>query len=308
LKKRVFITGATGFIGRALTEKLCRDSAFVRILTGDVKKAENIFLNNHTIEIFDKDRNYDPVTVSMLMEESEVVINLAGASIGAKRWNEDYKELIYTSRVGMTKLLVDAINFCKKKPACFINISGTGFYGSGNDTVLNETSPDGDDFLASLCKDWEAEALKADYYGVRTVIMRTGLVLGKNSEALKKLLLSNKFLISTFHGSGKQWISWIHIADLINLFEFTFENESLTGIVNAVSPEPVTNKEFTNSLSKFRKTFLTLPIPGFMLKILAGEFAEYLITGQRVIPEKALNAGFTFGLPDLKSALAEILD
>lgn len=308
MKKRIFITGATGLIGKSLTDKLCRDGAYVRILTGNLQLAKKQFHNNYTMEFFDRDRNNDPILISKLLDESDVVINLSGTGIGSKRWTPEYKQLLYSSRINSTKMLVDSMRLCKNKPGCLINVSAVGVYGSGKDEIINENSTTGSDFLAELCKDWEAEALKAEKINVRTVIMRTGIVLSRDALSLEKLLLPNKFFISSYQGSGKQWISWIHISDLINLFEFAIENESISGFLNATSPLPVTNKDFTVTLSEFRKTIITLPVPGFMLKLIAGEFAGYLLTGQRVIPEKALNAGFEFSFPDLRSALADVLN
>lgn len=308
MKKRIFITGATGLIGKSLTEKLCKEGAYVKMLTGNIQIAKQEFKNYYTIEFYDRDKNNDPILVSKLIDESDVVINLAGASIGGKRWTAEYKDLLYSSRIKTTKMLVDSIRLCKNKPACLINISGVGVYGSQNNEILDESSPAGDDFLSELCKDWESEALKAEMYNVRTVIMRTGIVLSKDALSLEKLLTSNKFFISSYQGSGKQWISWIHISDLINLFGLVIENESVSGYLNATSPEPVTNKDFSKALSGFRKTIITLPVPGFILKLIAGEFAEYLLTGQRVVPAKALKEGFRFEFPELKSALGDILN
>ena len=308
MKKRIFITGATGLIGKSLTEKLCKEGAYVKMLTGNIQIAKQEFKNYYTIEFYDRDKNNDPILVSKLIDESDVVINLAGASIGGKRWTAEYKDLLYSSRIKTTKMLVDSIRLCKNKPACLINISGVGVYGSQNNEILDESSPAGDDFLSELCKDWESEALKAEMYNVRTVIMRTGIVLSKDALSLEKLLTSNKFFISSYQGSGKQWISWIHISDLINLFGLVIENESVSGYLNATSPESVTNKDFSKALSGFRKTIITLPVPGFILKLIAGEFAEYLLTGQRVVPAKALKEGFRFEFPELKSALGDILN
>jgi len=308
MKKKIFVTGATGLIGTSLVKHLAGEGAYIKILSGNLKKAKEEFKNIYAIEFIDRAKYNHPSMLVSYMEGTDVIINLAGAGVGEKRWTDEYKDILYSSRIQTTKMIVDSIRLCRSKPHCLINISGTGYYGFRKDEVLHESSSAGVDFLAELCKDWEAEAMKAEKYNVRTVILRTGIVLSKSGGALEKLLQPYKFFVNTFQGSGKQWISWIHLEDLINMFELIIQNETIKGFMNAVSPGPVTNREFGKVISGFKKTFLTMPVPGFMLKIVAGKFAENLLNGQRVIPEKALAYGFKYRYPDLKSALKNLLE
>lgn len=307
MNKKIFITGATGLIGTSLVNYLCEKGAYVKILCGNIKQAKKSFDKNYTLEYFDKSKYHDSGFVAGLINETDVVINLAGANVGAKRWNTDYKELIYNSRIETTKLIVESIKICKTKPECLINMSGAGIYGFRDDEKLDEESTYGNDFLAKVCIDWESEARKVTFYGVREVSVRSGIVLTKKGGALEKLMLPYNYFMGAYQGSGRQWMPWIHIEDLIRLFVFMIENKSVSGPVNAASPEPVTNLEFAKTLAEIKKSKIMLPVPGLLLKIIAGEFAENLLTGQRVYPVKAITSGYEFMYPDLKSALLNLI-
>lgn len=305
--KKILVTGATGFIGKEIVKHLCGKGAYIKILTGDVKKAKSLFGRNCIVEFYYRYDYEDPDSLKNLLEDTYAVINLAGENVGNKRWTKKYKEKIYSSRIDTANLLTDAIKLCTKKPECFISMSGVGIYGFRGEEIVTEDSGFGNDFLAKLCIDWEQAALKSADNNLRVILLRTGIVLSGREGPLKELLSPFKFYSGAYLGSGKQYISWIHIEDLINIFSFILENTACYGAVNAVSPEPVTNKQFSSEIGKIKKTLLLLPVPSFMVRIIVGEFAKSLLTGQRVIPEKLLNDGFRFNYPDISSALINLI-
>lgn len=306
MKKKILITGGTGLIGRKIVNELCIQGAFVKILTRNVKKARVLFSNSYALEFLDSKKYDDPLILKSVIEETDAVINLAGMNVGDRRWNEAFKEEIYSSRINTTKLLVDSIKLSQNKPDSFISASGVGVYGDKKDERINEDSLTGNDFLADVCVDWENEALKAADLGVRVVILRTGIVLDKNDGALPELIMPFKFYIGAYQGNGRQWFSWIHTDDIVQIYLLALENTKIEGIVNAVSPDPVTNKSFIKSVSEFKKTLFLIPVPAFVMKIVAGEFAWNLLTGQKVFPDKLVREGYNFKFPDLNSALSDL--
>ncbi len=306
MKKKILITGGTGLIGRKIVNELCIQGAFVKILTRNVKKARVLFSNSYALEFLDSKKYDDPLILKSVIEETDAVINLAGMNVGDRRWNEAFKEEIYSSRINTTKLLVDSIKLSQNKPDSFISASGVGVYGDKKDERINEDSLTGNDFLADVCVDWENEALKAADLGVRVVILRTGIVLDKNDGALPELIMPFKFYIGAYQGNGRQWFSWIHIDDIVQIYLLALENTKIEGIVNAVSPDPVTNKSFIKSVSEFKKTLFLIPVPAFVMKIVVGEFAWNLLTGQKVFPDKLVKVGYNFKFPDLNSALSDL--
>ncbi|MBK7254455.1 MAG: TIGR01777 family protein [Ignavibacteria bacterium] len=306
MKKKILITGGTGLIGRKIVNELCIQGAFVKILTRNVKKARVLFSNSYALEFLDSKKYDDPLILKSVIEETDAVINLAGMNVGDRRWNEAFKEEIYSSRINTTKLLVDSIKLSQNKPDSFISASGVGVYGDKKDERINEDSLTGNDFLADVCVDWENEALKAADLGVRVVILRTGIVLDKNDGALPELIMPFKFYIGAYQGNGRQWFSWIHKDDIVQIYLLALENTKIEGIVNAVSPDPVTNKSFIKSVSEFKKTLFQIPVPAFVMKIVAGEFAWNLLTGQKVFPDKLVREGYNFKFPDLNSALSDL--
>ena len=307
MSKKILITGGTGLIGRKIVNELCREGVYVKLLTTDIEKAKSVFEKNYTIETLKWSSFKNPQSLKTVMDGTDAIINLAGANVGDKRWNKKYKEILYNSRIDTTKLLVDTIRICKNRPQVFISASGVGVYGFREDEIIDENSSTGDDFLAILCRDWENEAMKAVESNIRVVVIRTGLVLDKNDGALKQLLTPFKFFVGGKLGSGKQWFSWIHIEDILRMYLFALEKDKLFGAVNGTSPNPVTNKMFANTLGDVINRPSVIPVPEFALKIAVGEFAKNLITGQRVIPAKAIKAGFEFGFPELKEALKNLL-
>ena len=234
------------------------------------------------------------------IEGSDVVIHLAGAPI-LRRWNETYKNEIYHSRIDTTRKIVSAIQNVTKKPRVFLSGSAIGIYNPV-DSHTEESSRFADDFMAKVCKDWEMEAIRASD-ATRVVIFRTGVVLGKEGGALKTMFTPFKIGLGGMIGNGKQSFSWIHIADLLDAFIFAIENEALSGIVNAVAPEPTTNFHFTKTFGKVLNQPAVMRVPVLALKMMYGEGAAALTTGQKVFPEKLLQAGFPFKYPTIEKAL-----
>ncbi|MBL8006925.1 MAG: TIGR01777 family oxidoreductase [Ignavibacteria bacterium] len=308
MNKRVLVTGATGLIGKGIVKELCSQGAYVKVIARNTKKAKGIFREQLMAEIIDLNMMNRPLKLRQVIEETDAVINLAGTNLSSKRWDEDFKSEIYLSRTGITKLITDTIKISDNKPECFVSASGAGYYGFRGDEELDENSSNpGNDFLSSLCRDWESEALLSAQENVRVVLMRTGIVFDKSEGALPELLKPFKFFAGAYLGNGKQWMSWIHIADIIRLYLFAVQNDKIYGPLNGTSPDPVTNKILCQSIGKYKNTKLLLPVPEFALKIAVGEFAENLYNGQKVMPLKALESGFVFSYPTLKSALDNLL-
>ena len=253
---------------------------------------------------------WNPVREEMdeaAFENISCIISLAGVSIAGKRWTRKRKQEIINSRIQSTDFLYEKLRTVKNNVKTFISASGTGYYGNRKDEWLTEVSAPGNDFLSTCCRYWEGSALKVSTLGIRTVIFRIGIVLSREEGALPKLALPVKLFVGSPLGSGRQFISWIHYADLSALFFKAADDSSLQGIYNAVAPEPVTNKEFIKILAKtlHRPMFLP-PVPSFILKIILGELATAITGGQRVSGQKITDAGFRFQFSRLDEALRNI--
>ena len=295
---KALITGSTGFVGQHLAKKIPE-----AVVTGrSIEKLKKVF-GEREARKWDGSGNAEP----SFLDGVDTVYNLAGESIFNGRWNAVKKERIRASRIEGTRHLVDIISQTENRPATLICSSAVGYYGSRGDEVLTEHSAAGDDFLANVCRDWEKEALRAEEYGVRVVLIRTGVVLGADGGALAQMLLPFKVGVGGRLGSGRQYMSWIHIDDLIGIMLFARENTKLRGPVNAVAPNPLTNSEFTSTLAASLHRPAILPAPGFALKIALGEFANVLLGSQRVAPEALQEAGYTYAFPELKAALKDLL-
>ena len=300
---RIFMTGGTGFVGTALVRQLVAQGHEVSILTRNsssdrVAGGSVIFIHGNPTKMGSwQDR----------ADENDVCINLAGASI-FRRWTQKAKTLMRESRLQTTKNLVAALARRKGKDTVLLSTSAVGYYGFHEAEIQDEGSPPGDDYLANLARDWEKEALRAEQYGVRVIICRFGIVLGRGGGALNQMVpLFQKGLGSPL-GSGNQWFSWIHEQDLVNIFPFLIEQRALSGPINLTAPEPVTNAAFTKALGRAlgRPTFLPA-VPGFVLKMIKGEFGTLLLKGQRVIPKRLIDAGFRFQFPAIKDALNDLV-
>ena len=238
------------------------------------------------------------------LEGLDAVVHLAGENVSGLRWTDEKKKAIRDSRVLGTRSIVEAISRLEKKPEVFIASSAIGFYGERGDEEVTESSAPGNNFLAGVCRDWEAESRRAEDAGIRTVLLRTGIVLTKEGGALGTMLLPFKLGVGGVVGSGKQWMSWISMDDHIAVIEFAIENENLRGAVNSVAPNPVTNEEFTKTLGEvlYRPTFL--PLPEFAVSMVFGEMGDaLLLASTKVIPKRLLDAGFEFKYRNLKQAI-----
>lgn len=302
--KKILITGATGSIGRNLAQQLIARGDEVIVFTRNPKSAQKKIPNATKCVKWEYDRLTDWL---IELNDIDVVVHLAGANLGARRWNEEYKKLAYDSRILSTRNLVEAIKAVEQKPKVFICSSAVGIYGNRYDELLDETSSLGDDFMAHICKDWEKEAEKVEQHGIRRVSVRTGLVMQKDEGVLKKMLLPFKLFIGGLLGSGRQWFPWIHIDDIVGIYMHAIDNEKVSGTINGASPSIVTMKEFSKTLGKILKRPSIFPVPKSIMKIVAGEVAEYAVMSQRTSVEKIIKAGYKFKFENLEEALKELL-
>ncbi|HDH12357.1 MAG TPA: TIGR01777 family protein [Nitrospirae bacterium] len=292
---RILITGGTGFIGSALNRDL-RSAGHNVIISTRRRTASKGMLSWNPPELIPGD----------IISNIDAVINLAGESIASGRWTKTRKALIMSSRINTTRALVQSIQDANPKPKVFISASAIGYYGPHEDESVTEAAPPGSDFLAEVCKAWEAEALKAEGLGVRVVTVRIGAVLEADGGALPQMIIPFKLFLGGPIGSGKQWFSWIHRDDMAGIIKHALEDDSITGPLNAVAPNPVTNKEFSKALGKALHRPSCLAVPGFVVKLALGELGDMLLTGQRVLPEKALKSGYKFKYPEVDEALRAI--
>jgi len=295
---KIALTGATGFLGTKLSRSLLEAGHSVRAL---VRRRDDRIPAAVQIHEWDSALGEPPPES---LEDVDAVIHLAGEPV-ARRWNPEVKRLIRGSRVDGTRHLVNALSTQARRPRVLICASAIGIYGSRGDEVLTEASEPGDDFLARVVVDWEKSAELAEALGIRVVRLRLGVVLGEGG-ALAKMLPPFRFGVGGRIGSGRQWMSWIHIDDVIGLIQFALEND-VAGPVNATAPEPVTNAGFTRELAAVLHRPAFFPVPKFALKLIFGEMAEVIIASQRVLPAVALKAGFRFEFTELKPALEQIL-
>jgi len=302
---KIFITGGTGFVGTTLTQHLVEQGHQVTILTRKAP-SEPAQAAGQGVSYLEGDPTL-PGAWQERVPQHNVIVNLAGASI-FRKWDRKAKELIRDSRVRTTTHLVEALSKGAKEGTTLLSTSAVGYYGFHGDEALDEDSPAGDDFLASVTREWEAAAGRAEAFGARVVICRFGIVLGKSGGALGEMKpLFQKGLGSPL-GSGNQWVSWIHEKDLVNIYLFLMTRDDLSGPINCTAPEPVRNRELTHALAKAmgRPTFLPA-VPGFVVKMIKGEFGSNLLEGQRVFPKKLLTHGFQFHFSDIETALEDLL-
>lgn len=298
---KALVTGATGFVGPRLLRLL--DAPVV--LSRDPDRARRTLggLAGRVVR-------WDPLEGPPPPESFagiDAVLHLAGESVAEGRWTKAQKAKIRDSRVIGTRHLVQGIAQAERKPAVLVSASAVGFYGDRGDEELTESAPPAHDFLADVCVEWEREALAAEAAGVRVVTARTGIVLGAGGGALAKMLTPFKLGAGGPLGSGRQWMPWIHVADLSRLYVHAAATASIRGPMNATAPHPVRNSEFTKALGRQLRRPAFMPAPYIGLRIVFGEFAQVLFASQRVIPKVALDTGFVFQYPELADALREIL-
>jgi uncharacterized protein (TIGR01777 family) len=295
---RFVITGATGFIGSALCDRLLAQGHALILLTRSSPRGINSGMKRWLHWTPGTLRDWDTA-----LDGVDGVINLAGEPIAEKKWSHTQRRRIEKSRIDATHSIVQACAKAQHKPKFLINASAVGYYGPRGDEIVTEESPPGSDFLGSLCQQWEDEARKAEDLGMRVVRLRIGIVLGPGGGALTKMAEPFKFFMGGWLGSGKQWMSWIQREDLIRLVTLLIENPAARGAVNATAPNPVQNKEFSRTLGAVLHRPAWAPVPGFALKLALGEMAQMLLTGQRVMPAAAEKLGFEFKYPQLREAL-----
>jgi uncharacterized protein len=312
LNMKILVTGSTGLVGKALVSALAKEGHSVCRL---VRPGTNA---NDDVGGFNV--AWNPVTGELggAAVGPDAVVNLAGAPIGNGRWTLKRKEELRASRVNTTRALIEAIGRMNAKPAVFVSASAIGYYGNRGDEELSEESVAGDGFLAEIAKEWEAEALKAEAWRTRVVLARFGIILAKDGGGLPKMVTPFRLGLGGRLGSGKQWMSWIALEDVVGILKLCLERTPIqgavdfapiSGAINVVSPQPVTNAEFTKTLASALHRPAIFPAPPFALRLALGrEMADALLmASQRVVPRKLQQAGYTFQFPTLASALTGAL-
>jgi len=296
---KITISGASGFIGRRLLKAFGSDGHTLQVLS---RHAGTNMPPNVKVWAWDPLKAEAPAEA---LRDTDALIHLAGEPL-AQRWNEETKQRIRDSRVAGTRNMVQGLTRAVKRPAMLICASAVGYYGSRGDEMLTEQSAAGSGYLPELCQAWEEEAAKAEALGIRVVRLRIGLVLDGRGGALMRMLPPFRMGVGGKLGNGKQWMSWIHLEDLVGLFRFALESR-LSGPVNGVAPYPVINADFTKALAGVVHRPAIFPVPGFALRLLFGEMSEILLGSQRVVPKAAEAAGYRFRFPQLGAALADML-
>jgi uncharacterized protein (TIGR01777 family) len=300
---RVVITGATGFIGRALCRALHKDYEVIALSRDSNRAAKSVGKWAHVVE-------WDGRTGGGWIQQTDgalAIVNLAGDNIASGRWNKTKKAGILHSRLDSTRAVMEAVKLVSKKPKVVIQASAIGYYGSRGNERLDESSISGKGFLAEVCRNSEIVANQIESLGVRCVIIRTGVVLGNDGGALPRIRRPFKFFLGGHIGSGRQWLSWISIDDEAAAIKFLIENENLKGVFNLTAPKPITMKRFCRKLGWVIRRPSWLFFPGFILRLILGEMAdEVLLSGQRVKPKRLLEAGFEFKHVEAKNALKDL--
>jgi uncharacterized protein len=301
---KIVITGATGFIGRKLVAQLLAEGHEVGVLTRNLETARAQLPVGCVCHVWHPATGPDAAVIRNL----DAVVNLAGEGVADRRWTPARKEAIRASRVLSTRAVVGAIAALPQaaRPRALISASAVGYYGDRGDEVLDEDSAPGDDFLAEVCRAWEHEALAAQQSGVRTVVVRIGVVLGKGGGALQKMRLPFRFGLGGRLGSGRQWMSWIHVDDLVSLFVSAISDAKASGAINGVAPAPVTNAAFTAALGHVLHRPTVLSVPAVALRLTLGEMSAILLASQRVLPRAAERLSFTFRYRQITDAMADL--
>jgi len=304
---KVAIAGATGFVGSRLVERLHSEGHSVLVLARDSERARRVFpasaYPNLEIVAYTPAESGDWQTS---IAGCDSVVNLAGVPIAEEKWTAARKQAILDSRKLTTAKLVEAIALANSKPSVLVSTSAIGYYGTSETAEFDETSPAGDDFLAAVCQEWEAAAQPVKDMGTRLAILRFGIILGKGG-ALAKMLPPFKLFAGGPIGTGKQWFSWIHRDDVVNLILYALQNPQIEGVLNATAPNPVRMNEFCETLGAVLQRPSWLPVPAFALEFLLGDGAKVVLEGQKVLPKGTLASGFQYQYPTLKLALEEIL-
>lgn len=304
---RILITGGTGLIGRHLGRELAAAGHAIVVLARNPERARRQLPFPCEIHQWQGEAAPIPETA---FDGVEGIINLAGEPIADGRWDEERKRRIRDSRILTTRTLVDAVLTLRARTPLRVFVSGSaiGYYGDRGDEILDEGASSGRDFLARVCVGWEEELARLEKEpGIRVVKVRTGIVLASRGGALEKMLPIFRMGLGGRIGSGRQWMSWTHIADISGLFRLALESESVSGVLNGVAPEPVRNREFTSALARALGTIAVLPVPEVALRLVFGELAGTLTGGARVSSDKARALGYRYQYPELKSALQDLI-
>lgn len=299
---KIVIAGGSGFLGQPLAHSLLSRGHEVVVLTRGRSRTDS----GITYVTWNPDKELG--AWHSTIDGADAVVNLAGAGIADQRWSASRKQVLRGSRVDATRALVAAMRSASVRPKVFLTGSAIGFYGPQPEDgpVLDESAPPGSDFLSTLAVDWEAEAHAASALGCRVIIIRTGVVLAREGGALQKLIPPFRFFVGGPIGSGRQVMSWIHRTDWVELVVWLLRHEQAAGVYNATAPEPATNAEFSRALGAALGRPSWLPVPGFALKLIVGEMAgPALLAGQRVVPHRTLDAGFTFQFPEITAAMRD---
>lgn len=303
---RILISGSTGFLGTFLIETLKREGHTIgRLVRPGTGRGKASGAPEQTIR-------WDPVAGecdAAAAEGFDALVHLAGASIAGARWSRSRKRLLRTSRIDATRHLIGFLSKLQRPPRVIVAASAIGYYGDRGDETLTETSPQGGDFLATLCREWEAETARGAEFGARVVTLRFGIILAALGGALPRMALPFKLGMGGKLGSGRQWMSWLTLGEAAGIIEFALGNSGLAGPANAVTPNPVQNTQFTRVLAKTLRRPALFPAPAFALRLALGEMAgALLLSSQRVMPSKLEQNGYRFARPDLAKALAEIFE
>ena len=300
---RVFVTGATGFIGRALVPVLQREGhTVVAWVRSESRARERLGAGIETVAAAS-----GAPGLTAALERCDAVVNLAGEPLLGGRWTAERRATLHRSRAGFTAELVSAIAAARQRPRVLVSGSAVGYYGDRADEILTEDSAPGSGFLADLCRDWEDEARKAEALGLRVVLLRTGVVLGSGGGALAQMLPAFRLGAGGPIGSGRQYFPWIHVRDLVALVVAALGDDRLNGPVNGVSPEPVTSRDFARALGRALRRPAVLPAPALALRVIFGQAAEVLLSSQRVVPAALGRLAFPFAFPTLEAALTDVL-
>jgi uncharacterized protein (TIGR01777 family) len=306
---KIVISGGTGFLGSPLAEVYAEEGHDVRVLTRSLPSGESRHESGTGMPGVTRvgwPPNGQTGGWSAAIEGADAVINLAGESIAARRWTPQRKAQIRDSRILATRSLATAVRAAATPPPVFVSSSAIGYYGKSGDDPKIETSPPGRDFLAQLCEDWEQEARKAERTGLRVAVVRTGMVIERSGGALAQMLTPFRMFAGGPMGSGRQYMSWIHRLDWIELVRWIVQTHDASGPINATAPHPVTNREFARALGRALRRPALVPAPAFALRLALGEFADYIVTGQRVVPARAQALGYHFRYPEIDIAFRGI--
>lgn len=299
---RIMISGGTGLIGQQLVAELLKKGHEVWVLSSTRPEYHNLPGANLI--------RWDGSSLgqwSEYVDQMDVIINLAGANIGSKRWTIERKRLIVESRVKAGKILTEAIKNSNNHNKVFIQASAIGFYDKNRPEILNEHSPVCKDFMGETCTDWEASSLEVESLGIRRIIIRTGIVLSKQDGVLNRMMLPFKFLIGGPIGNGNQILSWIHIDDEVSAIQFLLENESARGVFNLTSPYPASNSSIGKKMAKIMNRPYWIPAPAIILRFFLGEMSSLVLDGQNIFPKRLLEAGYSFRYERIDDALEDLL-